>query len=70
MTSSGGHVIERMNRATKNATVKRFRYEDHRQLSRRLGDFIDAYNFGRRFKTLKELTPYEFVCKQWTIELE
>ena len=62
--------VERMNRATKNATVKRFHYEDHRQLSRHLGDFIDAYNFGRRFKTLKELTPYEFVCKQWTIEPE
>src|SRR5690606_35701390 len=26
--------------------------------------FIAPYNFGRRLKTLKGLTPYEFICKQ------
>ncbi|MBY5775444.1 IS481 family transposase, partial [Rhizobium leguminosarum] len=26
------------------------------------------YNFGRRLKTLKGLTPYEFICKKWTSE--
>jgi hypothetical protein len=26
--------------------------------------FIEAYNFGRRLKTLKGLTPYEFICKR------
>ena len=29
-------------------------------------DFINAYNYGRRLKTLKGLTRYEFICKQWT----
>ncbi len=29
---------------------------------------INAYNFGRRLKRLKGLTPYEFICKQWTSE--
>jgi len=29
-----------------------------------------AYNFARRLKTLKGLTPYEFVCKTWTNEPE
>jgi hypothetical protein len=24
-----------------------------------------AYNFARRLKTLKGLTPYEFICKAW-----
>jgi len=33
-------------------------------------DFIDAYNFGRRLKTLGGLTPYEFIYKCWTIEPE
>lgn len=28
-------------------------------------DFINAYNYGRRLKTLKGLTPYEYVCKIW-----
>lgn len=60
--------VERMNRTIKDATVKRFHYDDHAQLKKHLADFIDAYNFGRRLKTLKGLTPYEFICKQWTAE--
>ena len=57
-----------MNRTIKEATVKRFHYDDHDELRRHLDDFIAAYNFGRCLKTLKGLTPYEFVCQQWTIE--
>ena len=51
-------------------TVKRFHYDDHTQLCIHLADFIAAYNFGRRLKTLRGLTPYEFICKQWTDEPE
>ncbi len=57
-----------MNRTIKDATVKRFHDDDHDQLRRHLQDFIEACNFGRRLKTLKGLTPYEFICKQWTSE--
>jgi transposase InsO family protein len=60
--------VERMNRTIKDATVKRFHYEGHDQLRQHLADFVAAYNFGRRLKTLKGLTPYEFICKQWTSE--
>jgi transposase-like protein len=60
--------VERMNRTIKDATVKRFHYDDHDQLRRHLADFIAAYNFARRLKTLKGLTPYEFICKSWTNE--
>ena len=52
----------------KTATVKRYHYDSHDQLSRHLADFVSAYNFGRRLKTLKGLTPYAFICKRWTIE--
>ncbi|WP_156389079.1 IS3 family transposase, partial [Mesorhizobium sp. Root695] len=45
---------------------KRFHYDDHDQLRRHLNDFVAAYNFARRLKTLKGLTPYEFICKSWT----
>jgi hypothetical protein len=31
-----------------------------------LADFINAYNFTRRLKTLKGLKPYESICKIWT----
>ncbi len=55
--------VERMNRTLKDATVKRFHYETHDQLRSHLADFIGAYNFGRRLKTLKGLTPYEAICK-------
>jgi Integrase core domain len=57
-----------MNRTIKDATVKRFYYETHEQLQTHLADFVDAYNFARRLKTLRDLTPYEFICKHWTTE--
>jgi transposase InsO family protein len=62
--------VERMNRTIKDATVKRYHYDSHEQLERHLTDFVSAYNFGRRLKTLKGLTPYEFICKRWTSEPE
>jgi len=62
--------VERMNRTIKDATVKRYFYETHAELRRHLVDFVAAYNFARRLKTLKGLTPYEFICKLWTKEPE
>jgi transposase InsO family protein len=62
--------VERMNRTIKEATVQRYHYDSHTQLKRHLNDFVDAYNFGRRLKTLKGLTPYEFICKAWTAQPE
>jgi transposase InsO family protein len=62
--------VERMNRTIKDATVRRFHYDDHNQLRNHLADFIQAYNFARRLKTLKGLTPYEFICKAWTAQPE
>src|ERR1700757_483181 len=52
--------VERMNRTIKEATVNQYHYDDHEQLKRHLADFLHAYNFGRRLKTLQGLTPYEF----------
>ncbi len=40
------------------------------QITAHLHDFIDAYNYGRRLKTLKGLTPYEYICKIWATEPE
>ena len=62
--------VERMNRTIKEATVKRFHYDSHEQLRIHLNDFMAAYNFGRRLKTLKGLTPYEYICRVWTSEPE
>ncbi len=60
--------VERMNRTIKDATVKRFHYDSHDHLRRHLDDFVAAYNFGKRLKRLRGLTPYEFICKAWADE--
>ena len=55
---------------SKQATVHRYFYETHDQLRQRLADFVNAYNFARRLKSLKGLTPYEFICKSWANQAE
>jgi len=52
-----------MNRTIKEATVKRFHYNSHDQLRTHLADFMAAYNFARRLKTLSGLAPYEYIAK-------
>ncbi|SEO13829.1 hypothetical protein SAMN05216227_105122 [Pseudorhodobacter antarcticus] len=54
----------------KEATVKRFHYHSHDPLRTHLIDFMAAYNFARRLKSLNGLTPYEYICKNWTSEPE
>ena len=66
--SSTNGKVERMNRTIKEATVKQYHYDSHAQLTAPLHDFIDAYNYARRLKTLKGLTPFEYICKTSTIE--
>jgi transposase InsO family protein len=60
--------VERMNRTIKEATVRRYHYESRAQLEAHLASFLDAYNFAKRLKTLKGLTPFEFVCAVWTTQ--
>lgn len=62
--------VERMNRTIKDATVKRYHYDSHDHLRSHLADFITAYNYARRLKTLKGRTPYEYIYKIWTVEPE
>jgi transposase InsO family protein len=62
--------VERMNRTLKAATVTRYHYDSHDQLRAHLQRFLEAYNYARRLKTLRGLTPYEFICKRWTREPE
>ena len=60
--------VERMNRTIKDATVKRYHYDSHAQLRTHLHLFVDAYNHARRLKTLRGLTPTEFILNAWTKE--
>ena len=54
-----------MNRTLKEATVRRYHYDTHRDLREHLEAFLNAYNFAKRLKTLKGLTPYEHICNVW-----
>src|SRR5215469_11940780 len=60
--------VERMNRTLKEATVNRYHYDTHEQLRAHLADFVTAYNFARRLKILKWLSPYEYICNAWSKE--
>ncbi len=55
-----------MNRTLKEATVKRYHYRTHGQLREHLQNFTNAYNYAKRLKTLKGLTPFEHIVKCWT----
>ena len=57
--------VERMNRTLKEATVKKYYYHTHQQIKDHLHTFLSAYNFAKRLKTLKGLTPYEYIIKIW-----
>jgi hypothetical protein len=50
--------------------VKKYYYETHNHLKEHLQAFLMAYNFAKRLKTLKGLTPYEYICKCWQKEPE
>ena len=52
-----------MNRTLKEATVKRYHYGTHDELREHLKNFVDAYNYAKRLKTL---TPFEHIVKGWT----
>ena len=49
--------VERMNRTIKEATVYRYYYVSSEKLKQHLNTFLNAYNFAKRLKTLKGLTP-------------
>ena len=59
-----------MNRTLKDVTVKPSDSANHDQLRQPLADFVTACNVGRRLTTLKGVTPYAFICKQWTSKPE
>jgi Integrase core domain len=56
---------ERMNRTLKEATVKKYSYQTHQHLKAHLQAFVMADNFAKRLKTLRGLTPYEYICQCW-----
>jgi transposase InsO family protein len=56
--------VERRNRTLKEATVLRYHDETSEQLNEHLQSFLLAYHHAKRLKTLRGLTPPEFICAQ------
>ena len=48
--------------------MRRYHYDSHRRLKEHLGAFLDAYNFAKRLKSLRGLTPFEAICNAWAGE--
>ena len=59
---TNGHV-EHMHRTIKETTVKRVHHDIPAQLRTHLAGLMIAYNFARRLKILKDLTPDEFTMQ-------
>ncbi len=59
-----------MSRTLKEARVKKFSDLTHQYLKEHLHAFLMAYNFAERLKTLRGLTPYEYICQCWHKEPE
>jgi transposase-like protein len=57
--------VERMNRTLKEATVKTYHYDTLDQFKEHLYHFLNAYNYAKKLKTLKFLTPCEKILKEY-----
>ena len=57
--------VERMNRTLKEVTMQCYHYQITAESTEHLQAFLLAYNHAKRLKTLRGLTPHEFVCTQW-----
>ena len=55
VTSKGGRVLFVRRRRDHLWTLRQPAFEA----------FLNAYNFAKRLKTLKGLTPYEHICNVW-----
>lgn len=53
-----------MNRTLKASAVQRYQYQTTDELNEHLPAFLLVYNDAQRLKTLRGLTPHEFVCTQ------
>lgn len=65
--------VDQMNRTLKEATVHCYHDDTHEHQTtskQHLYAFVNAYNFAKRLKALKGLTPYEFIVNVWQSDPE
>lgn len=49
-------------------TAKIYHYDSMEQLNKHLQEFLLAYNFAKKLKTLKFKTPFEFLTEKFLTE--
>jgi len=59
--------VERFNGTLKENTVKQYHYETLEELKGHLHDFLMAYNYARKLKSLKFLTPFEKLREEYKL---
>lgn len=57
--------VERMNRAIKGTTTKTYHYDSINQFEKHLQEFILAYNFAKKLKSLNFKTPFGFLIEKF-----
>jgi len=56
-------MVERMNGKIKDAAVKKYHYENYRQLEEDLVNYLNHYNLETKLRVLDGGTPFEEVVK-------
>ena len=57
--------VERFNGTLKEATTKRYFYDTPEQFKKHLQDYLFAYNYAKKLKALKFITPYEKIISEY-----
>lgn len=57
--------VERFNSTIKEATTKKYHYDNFEQLEKHLQEFLLAYNFAKKLKSLSYKTPMEFLSEKY-----
>ncbi len=57
--------VERFNRTLKDGTIKKYHYNSVEQLEKHLQEFVIAYNFAKRLKSLRFKNPFEFIIEKF-----
>lgn len=58
-------MVERMNRTTKESTIKSYEYEGLVRLREHVQAFVQSYGFGKHLKALRWKTPFRTMCEAW-----
>ena len=57
--------VETFNGILKEATTKKYHYDNFEQLEKHLQEFLLAYNFAKRLKSINYKTPMEFLVEKY-----